>query len=417
LRHRADMYNRRILVLAPWPFRKPQNGGQLRCAAVAQAYRDAGHVVHTTAFYDANRTRPDEIWSGDVPITPGVGKAMQEAPAGTAASGLAFWEAVAAADDSFAAFAAAAQEFKPDVLQFEEPFLWPVVRRLRAEGLLDNVLLVHSSYNFETAAWLDLQTAGAVVDTLTLRDIAALEKEIAISCDLIITVSESDAREFYALGAAKVCVAGNGTAELHPQRTTRVLDAYRPSGMPHALFVSSAHPPNAHGLVELAAAASGNPIRDGEIFICGQVGPLIRSARHFRQATAVLDRARYLGWVDNGLRDALYSSARVVILPKTLGGGSNLKTAEALASGRPIVATSIAFRGFEAFAELPGITISDDADKFWAAVNAHFSNDALAPPRSAEALTGLLWSECLKPMVWAVSPLGRVGNNATITAA
>jgi hypothetical protein len=57
-------------------------------------------------------------------------------------------------------------------------------------------------------------------------------------------------------------------------------------------------------------------------------------------------------------------------LPITIGEGSNLKTAEALESGRPIVGTSKAFRGFESALTLPHVTVADSPIDFRRAVRA-----------------------------------------------
>jgi glycosyltransferase involved in cell wall biosynthesis len=202
-------------------------------------------------------------------------------------------------------------------------------------------------------------------------------------------------------------VAANGTPSLSPPDRNPALDAYIPVDTPYALFVSSAHPPNAHGLVEMAAGASGHPLRHGEIMICGNVGSLVRTDPHFKAAGRVLGQARFLGWVENDLLGALYAGCRAIILPKTLGGGSNLKTAEALASFRPIVATTRAFEGFEPFTGLPGVTIADEPDEFWCAVDGLLSGGDPVPPRPPEAMAGLLWSACLEPMVRAAESVVR----------
>jgi glycosyltransferase involved in cell wall biosynthesis len=389
----------RILVLAPWPFREPRHGGQLRGAAVVQAYRDAGHRVYSAGLYDAG-VKPGDVWAWDLPLLPGAREITQAAVANGHTSEMIFWVAVANAADSFAAFKHTLLRARPHILQFEEPFLWPVVRRLRAEGLLDRVAVVHSSYNFETEAWQYRSVPGVTVNSDTLRDIAALEQDVARSCDLIITVSEIDAGQFRALGAKRVCVAANGVARLS-RGDPSARNAYLPSDRSYVLFVSSAHPPNARGLVDWAAAARGHPLRHGEILICGQVGSLVRSASNFQTARRILDRSRFLGWVDKRILDTLYAGARAVILPKTLPGGSNLKTAEALASGRPVVATSRAFDGFESFRDLPGITIADDPDIFWTVVNDLLARPAADIARPLVEMENLLWRECLKPMVRA----------------
>jgi glycosyltransferase involved in cell wall biosynthesis len=292
------------------------------------------------------------------------------------------------------------RSFQPDLLQFEEPVFWPIVQRLQAEGHLKGIAIAHSSYNFETHAWRLRGLLGAPLNEQTLRDISTFEREIAAHCDVIFAVSEDDAHEFRSLGAKFVHVAENGVASLGC-RARHPIDAYLPSRTSYALFVSSAHPPNAHGFIEMAARAHGHPLRDGELLICGRVGPMIQGAPRFLHTGRIFHRSRVLGWVDAEMLDALYAGTRVVILPKTHGGGSNLKTAEALASGRPIVATRQAFIGFERFMELPDIFVSDEPDTFWRRVNEHLAAPLVVESRSPEAMSGLLWSESLKSMVRA----------------
>jgi glycosyltransferase involved in cell wall biosynthesis len=253
-------------------------------------------------------------------------------------------------------------------------------------------------------AWPHRSLAGAPVSAETMRDIAQFEQEIAVACNLVVTVSKIDAEEFRRLGAQRVCVAANGVTSV-ARGDMAVIRPYLPADTPYALFVSSAHPPNAAGLVDLAAGVTGQPIQDGEILICGRVGPLVRGAKNFKKACRILGHARFLGWVDDPLLGTLYADARTVILPKMYSGGSNLKTAEALASGRPVVATRRAFEGFESFIDLPDIFIEDDPNSFWSAVNDRFADRSSAPVRSSEMMSGLLWHECLTPMVRAAEDL------------
>jgi glycosyltransferase involved in cell wall biosynthesis len=395
-----------VLMLTPWPFRAPRHGGQLRAAAIARAYRDAGHYVASAALYDPAESTAGEVWPDDVPIAAEVLRTTRSVlrESSGEASTQVFWEAVALTPESYRAYADVVRAVQPDVVQIEELVLWPVVRRLRDEGLLGRAVVVLSAHNFETAAWADRRAAGARVSAATLRDIEALEREIAVAGDLVVAVSEDDAETFRALGARNVVVARNGTTASRAE--TDVLGAYIAPGAAYALFVSSAHPPNAHGLVAMAACATGHPLRHGEILVCGRVGDLVRAAPGWRRARRVLDHARYLGWVDDDVLAALYASAHAVIVPKTLGGGSNLKTADALASGRPVVATRRAFTGFDAFTEMAGITIADEPDRFWKAVDTLLSQPP-APMRHSQATASLRWEECLTPMVKATEAIVR----------
>ena len=392
----------RLLLLAPWPFRRPRNGGQLRASATVQAYASAGFDVRHAGFYHAAETPAADVWASDIALDADVMAELDRMPAQERRSEMAWWKAVAGAPNTYAAFVAAVTNAGPQVLQFEEIALWPVVKRLCADGHLDGVMIVHSSYNFETVAWRHRAVAGASITPETVRDIAAFEREIARECDLIVTVSEGDAAQFRRLGAGQVCVAPNGVASL-PTQPPDAVSTYLPLGSPYAIFVSSAHPPNAHGIVDLAAQAQGHPLSGGEIVVCGKVGSLMRAAPRFQKARRVLDRCRFLGWVDDHALATLYAGARVVILPKLYSGGSNLKTAEAIVSGRPIVATRLAFEGFEACTDLNDITITDDPSEFWESVDRYLSSGHTTAHRSPESVQDLLWENSLRPMVAAVS--------------
>jgi hypothetical protein len=49
----------------------------------------------------------------------------------------------------------------------------------------------------------------------------------------------------------------------------------------------------------------------------------------------------------------------VILLPIAYGGGTNLKTAEALVSGRPVVASIESFRGYEDYIKSPLVKIAE----------------------------------------------------------
>ena len=387
----------RVLILTPWLFRAPRNGGQLRAQGIVETYIAAGHEVIKAGLYVADDDTISQASPTDLPLKQDAVTAYEALSPVKKRSEMAWWEAVAAAPQSFRSFADAVSDARPDLLQFEEIALWPIVRRLKLEGFLRNVRIAHSSYNFETEAWRHRSTVGSAVTEETLRDISVVEQEIAAHCDLIFTVSEGDAREFRKLGAAKVIVAPNGMAR--PVRRSLIMDSYISRRTSFGVFVSSAHPPNAHGFVDLASGLSEHPIRSGDILICGKVGDLVRSSPNYRKAKRIIERSRFLGWVENDALSTVYDEARVVILPKLYGGGSNLKTAEALLSGRPIVATRLAFEGFETFISLPEIVIADEADHFWGAVGSYLTREWKAVDRPASALSCLFWDNCLVPMV------------------
>jgi hypothetical protein len=388
----------RVLMLGPWAITRPRHGGQIRAASIVGAYRARGHQVLFIGIFDPNNVPPADTSPDDVAIDDTV-------MAYIARSGLpwelSLWPAFAEVPALFARFEAAVQRFRPDVVQFEEPYLWPVVRALRRRGLAGERRVVHSSYNFETDYRRDLaEIAGSVNDRI-LAEVAAQEAEIARESDLVATVSDADAESFRRLGARHVVVARNGSRPPEPAPDAlAAVDAYL-GGAPFALFVSSAHPPNAQGLLDLAAGAtSGLP---GRLIICGAVHRLLEPSR---RTHPLIRDACMLGTVDPAVLDALLTRAAVILLPKTRGGGSNLKTSEALLARRPVVATTLAFAGFEAWRDVPGVAIADQPALFWQLAARQLADpQVIAVPPGQDRRDELLWPACLAPMIDAAEAL------------
>ena len=99
----------------------------------------------------------------------------------------------------------------------------------------------------------------------------------------------------------------------------------------------------------------------------------------------------------------LLATAHVLILPITRGGGTNLKTAEALWSGRHVVGTTIAMRGFEDFCSTRGLVIADDPSAFQKAIREAMSSPALQlEAAERQQRSRVLWASTLKDLTSAL---------------
>src|SRR5690606_15938162 len=102
----------------------------------------------------------------------------------------------------------------------------------------------------------------------------------------------------------------------------------------------------------------------------------------------------------------------VIILPITSGGGSNLKTAEAILTSKPIVATNFAFRAYENFLDLPNITISNSKTIFKKSIidTLKKSQPSLNAQHIRKTQT-VQWNYVLAPLKSAIMRLaiGRIG--------
>jgi hypothetical protein len=95
----------------------------------------------------------------------------------------------------------------------------------------------------------------------------------------------------------------------------------------------------------------------------------------------VARRANAAGLGPIGDAQGFLGSARVIGVPSVAGAGVQIKTLDAIASGREVVATSVAIRGL---GELPPtVTIADDADDFAAALAAAASRPPTVAARAA----------------------------------
>lgn len=382
-------------MLGPWAIVRPRHGGQIRAANIVRAYRSEGHEVKFIGIYDPNNVPVSDTTEDDVPIDHAV---MHYIHLSGLPWEISLWQAFADVKPLYERFVAVVRDFRPDIVQIEEPYLWPLVRALRSAGELGRARVIHSSYNFETDYRRELGRIAGYLDEVVLENVALQERQIARECDLVITVSDTDADSFKKLGALRVIVARNGSSAISPSpAAVRAVDAYT-GGAPFALFVSSAHPPNAKGLLDFVHGIE--EALPGKLFVCGAVYRLLaeESKRH-----QILRNADIWGMVDPQMLEALLARASVILLPKTSGGGSNLKTSEALLARRPVVATRLAFTGFENWQDLPGVEIEDDPTQFWKRVRYKLERPELTWNSQADARHELLWEACLAPMLREVT--------------
>jgi len=138
------------------------------------------------------------------------------------------------------------------------------------------------------------------------------------------------------------------------------------------LFVSSAHVSNVSGLRWFLDTVRARHLPDLRVVVAGSIcelGPWPdEPGLHF------------VGQLDD--LAPLYAAARIVILPIREGAGSAVKTYEALAYGKPIVATSLAFRGLDG---TEAMVSHDEPEDFAAAIEALLAAPDLRASQAAAA--------------------------------
>lgn len=273
----------------------------------------------------------------------------------------------------------------PDAISFDHPWLWTEAKKLKK--LFPNAKLIHSSQNIEFLLKSELlKDVPEDIRVNAVKYVRELEEEIARECDLVLCITELDKLWFENNGAKNVIAANNGTVAT-PQKVV--------SPNKYALVIGSGHPPNVEGSIKyLYDATEWMPENSRMIYVgsvCdairGNIGKEINPVRN----TEVV----FLGIRPNEDLNKLIASASVILLPIPYGGGSNLKTAEAICSGRPIVGTTKSFREFDDFMNSRNTVVADDVDTFREACFSFV--DEKLPTVYRYGHEKLLWKSTLDP--------------------
>lgn len=360
------------VVFSSYPFKNPRHGGQLRCSKLVSAFSNYFARVIPVAVYNSLVYSSSDANKWDIASPQSTNELINAIPQ------LEAWylgESPVTTQEVREHISRILLTHKPDVLIFEQPYLYRSVMALCQELELDPIV-INSTQNFETPMLKSILESTSASEELRAEYSSRLdqllldEEQLALNSAGSIAVSDLDAAEVKKLGSTNVLIAANGvdfkkSSANKSARINRILAEDHTEVF--GLFVGSAHRPNVTGFIDTLGSRLGYLPEHSEIFFAGGVGQEIRNyllANDGHYGEFFWNRARDWGQVSNETLSGLISQAQCILLPITTGGGSNLKTAEAILSGRPIVATAHAFRGFEKFIELPGVFIAPTSDQF-----------------------------------------------------
>lgn len=398
-----------VLVLGSYPCMTPRHGGQIRLAEIVAAYHRAGFTVQNINLYDLSaatgqRMGPyDFAYPPDSPWRAWNGKAIPFIDDLTSGR-------YAASDAGAYEKITRAVRPAPAVIHIEQPWLLPLALRWKQEGRFGGVRLVYGSQNIEAPlkqailAHYGIAEADAIAD-----EIDRLERQACHQTDLILAVSASDQAQLAAITGSPVTLAANGIAAWRASPAAIATWRGRLPSTPYALFVGSAHPPNISGFFQSLGDSLGFLPPDRKICIVGSVGPHLVEHPEFRRwAPLNQSRVQVLGLLDDDALAAVKTLAHLFILPISEGGGSNIKTAEALYSGRYVLGTPVSFRGFDDYLAMPGVYRAATPAAFRTRLREllHAPSLPVSPDWRAQR-EQLLWRHTLEPMTQAVQELLR----------
>lgn len=381
-----------ILVLSTFPVTNAAHGGQIRLLNILDMLRRTGanvrnmgvlgsaHYADTPGFLD---------FPGTEALLPYIENPflMEDWALGK----------LFATDDAFYERLAAEIDFKPDVIHVELPWLFEFAQRLKRERRLTQTKLIYGSENIEhelkykiLSQHFPLKIARASMALIEACELNALRKADATCC-----VSQNDLDWSRKYTKAPVILAQNGVARQKASLREIAEAAKVTSNHKFALFSASAHPPNITGFFDIFKKGLFCIAPNERLVIAGSAGDAIRNDARAKDVPR-LAAVTTAGVISDGVMRGLIYNSQCIVLPITQGGGTNLKTAEAIWSGAHVIATTTAMRGYEQFSGNEGITVTDEPLTFLQAVR-----HAMAQPRlqiSEQEITAreaVLWEKTL----------------------
>lgn len=402
-----------ILLLSTYPYARPRHGGQVRLANIAKSFADRGWSVIGIAVYEPESCPPETLGDTDIPFpekSPYRQFKGRDVPFITdLLSGR-----YAAADDGGFSEIVRRLPARLDAIHVEQPWLWPVAVRIKQMSAYANVTLIYGSANIEAPLKREIfESYGVQGCDDVIDEISELERIAAKESDVAVAVTQADLDKLSAWGARKAILATNGIA---PWKAVEERLEYWKARLPREpwmLYVASAHPPNFTGFHECMGGALGCFPPGSKLVVAGSVCEhLHRTLAASRWSALNLSRLELLFVLNDEDLAAVKELSHGFLLPIPHGGGSNIKTAEALYSKKYVVGTPSAFRGFEDFLDLDGVSVARSPTEFHSSIRDVLSKPDLAklPDGAQERRQGLTWAKCLEPVVNIAEEL-TIGSN------
>ena len=199
-----------ILGFTTYPVKYPLHGGQRRISAFADFYGRLGVSYDSVCIYESKSYQRDKVGPYDVPLGYAEHE-LQEVPfVGDLLSG------VYGANDTAIVehFSNIVRRKSPAAIALEQPFMWPLVERMRLDPDIARIPIIYSSQNWEAPLKFEMLVHSGV-DRALARKVEAridqLEREVIQASHLIFACSQRDAAIYQNIAPQKrIIVVGNG---------------------------------------------------------------------------------------------------------------------------------------------------------------------------------------------------------------
>jgi glycosyltransferase involved in cell wall biosynthesis len=265
-----------------------------------------------------------------------------------------------------------------DLIILEQPFLVDLVR-LVIDQL--SIPVIYSCQNIEYRLRKDLERFSPDPKRSSdrseqVRRLEATAVEMSSHVTAICPTDQEHLRDDFDCESTLV---PNGTSVSEIALTARPA-----STEPYFSFAGSSYWPNVEGFTQIANPSLAFLPPTMRIQIAGTVGTeTMKHPAILRHQSANASRITLRGFLPMDDLVRMMSRSLAVLVPVFVGEGSNLKSADALASGAPVIMTKRATRGYEDVidADGDGVTVVRSAAEFRTAME-----NAVHAPRSSDPI-------------------------------
>lgn len=389
------LIRQKILVVGPYPIIQPRHGGQKRVKAIVEYYRSIQQqTMYVGIFSPAMYPVYD---STDITISSD--KVLGLIHDNPEYIDITIGRALRLDKDVYKKFKESLIYFNPDIIHIEQPYLYKSIKALLRTLDAIQPVLIYGSQNIEYK--LKQGSLESKINSKLVSQTKSIESYATNSADIVLAVSGDDATILkHEMGAKRRVIVPNGSDPIASTEasTGHWRNIKKQYGIKKiALFVGSGHPPNIKGLEDILANGL-NLNNDEKLIIAGGVAKYFFKKYPDKNHSFWKNVIGYDSLEETSLQ-GLLATCNLVILPIFNGGGSNLKTAEALLANKKILATRFAFRGYEKYLSLPNIHIKDSPDDFGAAISETLKQKyQQRSKRDVRRVSGVAWSSALRPL-------------------
>lgn len=347
----------RILQLTTYPIEDQDHGGKQRCYQIRKVLRQE-YIVNTLSF---NWGEEPSEWSNVITLD-------KNSLVNGYTADIEIFDYIANHPDIYQNICEKVGKFSPTAILLEQPYLMPLVQRLIDDEIIrSDISLIYSSHNIEIELKKDIYrvTFDHELYRKNLTKAFYYEQMAIQHCDLAIAVSKEDAR-FLKRKNNKVPIKVFRNANLDPKPNEDLQqnwDIIFNNKKTNWVFVGSWHEPNILGLEKLTNELIKLNPNNCVLWVFGGAGYGLQNKMN-KIGVSIPEFIKIIGTVSNSDLDAAILSSSGLALPILSGGGSNLKTAQALLSKKYVIGTINSFRSFESYTNEAGVFVCSSIAEF-----------------------------------------------------